>query len=117
MNNYFVKRGIAFAIDLILISIIAVFIGFIPWIEENNDLAFYGVLFLFFCKDLTFNNGSLGKKIMNLKLEVDSSNSIIVIIIKFLRNITLIIWPIESIVVLFSKKRIADYIFKSNVKE
>ena len=101
-----------------IVSLIAVLISFIPIIEEyNSNLPFYIIIFLFFCKDLFYKNGSVGKKIMNLEIEISSANKITVFSRKFLRNVPLLIWPIELLLVIIYRKRLGDYLFKTNVKE
>lgn len=70
------------------------------------------ILILF--KDLLFKNKSIGKKIMGIEIR-NNNNKIPSFPILILRNITIIIWPIECLLILLKMNRIGDIIFKTKV--
>lgn len=104
------------------IAIIPVLFGFIlsiPTITEkvnNSDEHPYGVVYLFMlcpiillAKD-SFQGRSLAKRIFKIQL-VDTNGFIASPFRCFVRNLTVIIWPIEVIFVLIStERRLGDYI-------
>ncbi len=67
-------------------------------------------------KDLYFKNGSLGKKIFKLEI-VTLRNERPTNLVKILRNLTIIIWPIECVLILIGKERIGDRLCKTKVVE
>ena len=91
------KRLIAGFIDLIIISFIILPVF---WTIENifnfDELVIYNLFlyiifsFLFFSKDLTFKNMSIGKRIFKLKVltNIEKTPSAIIL---FLRNVFLVI--------------------------
>lgn len=108
MMKYFLNRFIAFCIDLMSLALISILLDLIPFFHSNeNTIYLVGTIFLF--KDLFFNRRSLGKKIMNLEIHFNSYLSLI------FRNISLFIWPIECILVLVTKRRLGDMLFKTDV--
>ncbi|WP_281988964.1 RDD family protein [Aquimarina aggregata] len=115
------KRFLAFIIDLMLLGFIGGIFGlFIDKVEKFrfiSDFIFYILMALFLIRDLFFRNGSIGKKILNLKIVSDINGFNTNKVNKILRNITMIIWPIELIILLISNKRLSDYILKINVIE
>jgi len=115
------KRFLAFIIDLMFIGFIGGIFGlFIDKVEELrfiSDFIFYILVALFLIRDLFFKNGSMGKKILKLKIVSDIDGFNTNKVNKILRNTTMIIWPIELIILLISTKRLSDYILKINVIE
>jgi uncharacterized RDD family membrane protein YckC len=123
------RRIVAFLIDHIVFSFLAVSIIFLimgPDFIDKNDfgrmktvmiLVMIPVFIVYFCKD--FLNGiSLGRWIMgimvrdaNSKAEVPSKAKL------FIRNLLIIIWPIEFLVLAFNKdkKRLGDNYTKTIV--
>jgi uncharacterized RDD family membrane protein YckC len=115
------KRALAFFIDIAIVATIMLPICFV-YIYFNLDvsigLAFGAISFLLsFCKDLFSRKGSIGKKYMGLKLKFDSSISAeLLIIYKIIRNIPLVIWPLEVFVAVMNRgTRIGDMIVGSEV--
>ena len=125
MNNS--KRIGAFFIDFIIIAIIYEIPFFIlvvlPMIQGNNNanviiprtlLCVFFAFILFVFKDI-FKNGSLGKKIMKLKIIDSETKENASLGKRILRNITWILSWIEFIVYLTSNKRIGDRLAKTDV--
>lgn len=108
-----IKRIAGFTIDLMIVGMIGFFLRLILFktgiLSEN--MLFIVLLIIFLTRDLWFSNGSIGKKLMKIKL-VAANNSIIS---KILRNITTLLWPLEGIVLLIYKKRIGDMLFRTDV--
>ena len=117
MKNYYLRRGLAFLIDLLIVGLIGVILGFIPIPSNMEHIMFYFIVILWLLKDVVYKDGSVGKRIMQLKLYFNNPNLNFRIISRVLRNITLIIWPIEAILVIIFKKRLGDYIFGTLVHE
>ena len=126
MNNS--KRIGAFFIDFIIITIIYEIPFFIlvmlPILQGKNPsadfvmkralIATFFAYILFVFKDV-FKNGSLGKKIMKLKIIDSESKEDATLGKRILRNITWILSWIEFIVYLASNKRIGDRLAKTDV--
>lgn len=123
--NLKIKRLAACYIDLLTCSFASIpfyiILTMIGYNYQNNLIkisAFFVPFILLIFKDLVFENRSLGKKIVKLEIitkELKKPNSKILI----LKNITLLLWPIEIIVMFLSRKgkRIGDYLFKTSVVE
>lgn len=124
------KRIGAFFIDFIIIALIYNFPFFIlvmlPMIQGQKLMVdvimskvFICVIFafiLFVFKDV-FKNGSIGKKIMKLKIIDSDTKEDSSIGKRILRNTTWILSWIEIIVYLISNKRIGDRIARTEVVE
>ena len=103
------KRIVGFIIDLMIGGLVSIIIDNIPLI---SPYAFYvGILYLIFRDTITLY-GSVGKKFLKLKL---TGKSKVPFLNKVLRNITVFIWPIEGLILLLTKKRIGDMLFKTDV--
>lgn len=119
------KRIVAMIIDYYIILLI-VYIPLFFYVCINKpepDILFDDTLFTFIMascvililfKDLLFKNKSIGKKIMGIEIR-DNNNKIPSFPILILRNITVIIWPIECLLILLKKNRIGDTIFKTKI--
>jgi uncharacterized RDD family membrane protein YckC len=71
------------------------------------------IMYLF--KDI-FKGKSIGKRILRLAVRDSFNDQVVPTNFKLLlRNVTIIIWPIEAILVLFTNKRIGDFISKTQV--
>ena len=115
METVFKRIG-GFVIDTITITIVIIIINFIFF--ESTDKVFnespvYLGYFLFLLKDLYSKNGSIGKKI--LKLKITTKNDKYFIVKKIARNITAILWPLEGISLFITKRRITDFLFSTDV--
>lgn len=124
------KRIGAFFIDFIIIALIYNFPFFIlvmlPMIQGQKLMVdvimskvFICVIFafiLFVFKDV-FKNGSIGKKIMKLKIIDSDTKEDSSIVKRILKNTTWILSWIEIIVYLISNKRIGDRIARTEVVE
>lgn len=118
------KRMVAVMIDHMINCMIILIPIFIPcFLIGDPALVFdhFGLIlgieaFLISTKDLIFKNASIGKKALNLKVvtnnnEVPKKSQLII------RNITLLIWPIDFLVLLITKRRIGEIITKTKVIE
>ena len=130
-KSTFLERVTAFIIDFIMISCIAIIpiVGCViimliiglkaGWTEDEFNYITPIVLFftllisiavLVLVKDIK-NGQSKGKKIMRIAVRDLSNPKQIPVKAKLiLRNITLILWPIEIILLLLLKRRIGDII-------
>jgi uncharacterized RDD family membrane protein YckC len=111
------KRIGSMILDHVIMSVICL-LFFIPkLLIDNNDINFLngplGYLALvgfalYFLKD-SFDGRSIGKRIMKLQVVDSKMGKAASPIQCFIRNIFIIIWPIEVIIVLFNtEKRIGD---------
>ena len=122
----FRKRCVAFIIDHFVV-IAALVIGYIIERTINSfvDISYnrtanivIGILVLFdmlyyFAKDVV-NGKSIGKRIAKIKVvRVDgNAPSILQLII---RNVTILIWPVEALLLLAGKKKLGDMLAKTDV--
>ncbi|MBR5236911.1 MAG: RDD family protein [Clostridia bacterium] len=114
------KRILAFLVDYFASMIILALVGLFSFLNITNRFwsQLYGIL-LFFCvfiicfKDI-FAGQSFGKRIMKLKV-VSLENKQPNVLVLLIRNITLLVWPIEVLLVLLDKPRIGDVIAKTKV--
>jgi RDD family. len=125
------KRLFAFVIDYLILLIIVIpivflinFDSFFDSTEENFNRSFetaYSIiciaLFVFCNKDLV-NGRSIGKRIAGIGVKDHSDARIVPGKMRlFLRNITLILWPIELLLLLTAGKRLGDRLARTNVVE
>jgi uncharacterized RDD family membrane protein YckC len=122
MGNYNIifKRIISFLIDLVILGFIAGVVSFFIDIfmnsfEKSSDIIFYFSIILFLFRDIILKDGSIGKKLLKLKIVDLNSNSTLFIIKKIIRNITTVLWPIEGLILLIFKRRIGDFISGTDV--
>lgn len=122
------RRLVALLIDYYLITFLLVSIIFLilgPDFIEKEDgfptllliLSIPLGLIFYFGKD-SINGTSFGKWIMGITVRKEiSSNESASLVNLFIRNITLIIWPLEFIVIVFNKnkQRLGDQIAKTLV--
>lgn len=121
-----IRRVVAFYIDMIVYGFVIVMLG-VPLlmlffylfaggiIRDLFVNLFYIIFFVIFSfKDLLFQNASVGKKILHLKVVTDD-NKIPCKKIVVLRNVLDFIWPVDFIVLAISSKKIEDWFFKTNV--
>ena len=114
------KRILAFLIDYFASMMILALVGFFSFFDFTNRFLgqIYGIVLIFcvfiiYFKDV-FAGQSIGKRIMKLKVVcLDNKRPNIIVLI--IRNITLLIWPIEALLVLLDKPRIGDIIAKTKV--
>ena len=122
------KRIIAFLIDCIIIvspciffSIIYVFFGnFISKLKFKNVIYVLYLISMFFCyigllgKDV-ISKRSVGKRIVNIKiLSLDGTKPNYFQLI--IRNIFMLIWPIEALMLLLDQPRLGDRIAKTKIE-
>lgn len=73
-------------------------------------------LLLYIIKDLLFKNQSIGKKIFNLYV-VDKNNNKPSPIKLVLRNILILLWELDVILILLFGCKLCDFIFQTKVIE
>lgn len=119
MNVLYQKRSIAFAIDLTLVALclLPIAIPVILFEIEIPDQGIILIFLLFFSKDLITPQGSYGKKIMGLQLiKRTASSPFTNKLLKVVRNISLLLWPLEILIALSNKGlRLGDLIAGSEV--
>ena len=120
---------LAFIIDIFISALLYMIIGIIPMyddlilISEDLNKYFYivfgvGLLIItvaFIGKD-AINGQSIGKRITKIKV-VDEKGCIANIFKCIIRNITIYIWPVEALLVLFDKKKLGDRLAGTSVVE
>ena len=108
-------RVVADFIDIYTVTALLLFIDFLVKNSTLKDYYFvilgYGFLI---CKDFYNKKGSFGKKIMKLELVFYNNRNIT--LKKIIRNIFVIIWPVEIIVLFIFNKRIGDFITNSKIR-
>lgn len=114
------RRAFAMFIDVIIAAAVTSPLGVVAAFLELDflmDVSIVISFLLFFFKDLYNYQGSIGKKTIGLELLFTSSlrgkekNYFLVI-----RNLSLILWPLEGIIAFLNKgRRIGDLIAKTKV--
>ena len=118
--NCKVRRMLAGVIDFYVICLLAsIFVGIIT-LGQFSVTKFSIVIYLVSCfllllvKDITFKDASIGKRMLKLKIvRFDGTKVSTVDTIK--RNLTILLLPIEIVLVLTKNKRIGDIIAKTSV--
>lgn len=83
-----------------------------PYIQ----LFLFFLLVLYFLKD-SFNGRSIAKRITKLQVINNTTGEVASVAKCFIRNIFIIIWPVEVVVSLFSpQRRIGDFVAGTKVK-
>lgn len=107
-----IRRLLSVFIDL---SLSTLFMLLLFWTNIDTDYAFIFGVILFISKDLFTQIGSIGKKIVGLKLTFKGSNKFKYIRL-ILRNFLSLLWPIEALFILFFNVKIGDFLFKTRVE-
>lgn len=109
-----IRRILAICVDYYIIVLCTVILNFI--IDHSLFIDCVIVNFYILFKDLMFRNQSIGKKLFKLKVStINGTTPNWGVLI--LRNLTVIIWPIEIILILIYNRRITDFILKTQVVE
>lgn len=112
------KRIVAFIIDLLMIAIIIGVLYFVTQPIKSQillQLLSSLMLTLLLCKDC-INGQSAGKRTMKIQIVDEKSNKKVSNIRCIARNVFVIFWIIEVIVLFISKeKRLGDYVVKTKV--
>ncbi len=123
--NLYHSRKWAIIIDLLAIAVIGSLVTF--WMPGDNiEFVFFPSVKNFFAnlvvyvsfllKDVLFRNASIGKKTFNLSIVSQFNGEKPNIWRIILRNITLVIWPVEVYLVLYKQKtRLGDRLAKTKV--
>ncbi|MDD6686796.1 hypothetical protein, partial [Sodaliphilus pleomorphus] len=104
------ERVIAFYIDLCILVFIYAFILIVAKSSSYIFIVALSVFFImcFFCRD-GFTGQSIGKRLLGLEVVPLSAIRL------FLRNITLLVWPLELVYFIIRGKRISDVILNCQV--
>ncbi len=107
------KRLLAFIIDCFVLFVCYALVFMLSTLFTIKHLDLFIALFVTVCFYARegFTGQGLGKRL--LQLEVVPHNPIRL----FLRNITLLLWPLELVFFLICGKRIGDLLFKCHVVE
>lgn len=123
--NLYHRRKWAIIIDLLAIAVIGSLVTFgMP--ADNIEFVFFPSVKNFFAnlvvyvsfllKDVLFRNASIGKKTFNVSIVSQFNGEKPNIWRIILRNITLVIWPVEVYLVLYKQKtRLGDRLAKTKV--
>ena len=115
------KRILAFLIDHIIICFAFVMLGMVQVFVKTDFELFWNLyyifllafMFIYFFKDV-INGQSIGKRIMKIKV-VDLNGNKPSLFNLIIRNITIIIWPVEALLVLLDKERLGDRLAKTKI--
>ncbi len=115
------KRILAFLIDHIIICFaFALFVMVEMFVKTDFELfrkIYYifllAFMFIYFFKDI-INGQNIGKRIMKIKV-VDLNENKPSLFNLIVRNITILIWPVEALLVLLDKERLGDRLAKTKV--
>jgi len=115
----FGRRVLAFYIDSIILSAILVPV-IIPFLYRfGHDTTFPILIFVaFLCLSLkdTLKGAGIGKRLLRIAVRYSANSDLKPPwYMLFLRNILIFIWPIELIVFLVKKRKIGDYLAKTDV--
>jgi uncharacterized RDD family membrane protein YckC len=112
-----IKRLIAAYLDLMLSGLIAIVIhlievGLLGESNSHSSFPFWVSVFSFLLKDSIWHEGSIGKKIIGIKL-VRIQNGIKERFLNFCRNLPSLLSPLEILIMIFNPngKRLGDLIF------
>ncbi len=108
------KRFKSEAIDYLIVLLLTC--PTIFYFETGNIYVGIFIMIMLSFKDLLFTNKSIGKIKMNLEV-LTNDDKIPNKYVLYFRNFTLIIWPIEIIMIALFNKRIGDLIFGTKVVE
>ena len=109
------KRILAIFIDSFIVNlIITIMYSHFFWTNVNYAISYILSLSMFIFKDIVFKNKSIGKKIIGLEITTKNGQKPKFFIL-LLRNLFVIIWPVEFITLIMLKKTIGDIIFKTKV--
>lgn len=115
-----IKRLCATLIDHIIIlqctTLPYIMISFIIQSDLLDLISWIIFLLLYIIKDLLFKNQSIGKKIFNLYV-VDKNNNKPSSIKLVLRNILILLWELDVILILLFGCKLCDFIFQTKVIE
>lgn len=125
------KRAVAFIIDAFVYAIVLFVAEMIVLTITNNsvkiaELCMLFVSIFYIAKDVF--GRSIGKKIMNIYIRIDKPNfsnqgklsndeNKVTWQKLLLRNITILIWPIEALMVLTGSRRIGEMITHTHVED
>ena len=115
------KRILSFLIDHIIIFFAFALLGMVEMFVHTDYELFWKIyyifllafMFIYFFKDV-INGQSIGKKIMKIKV-VDLNDNKPSLFNLIIRNITILIWHVEALLVLLDKERLGDRLAKTKV--
>lgn len=79
------------------------------------QFVFLGLMFLYFLKD-SFDGRSIAKRVTKLQVVNNTTGKAASLMRCFIRNLTIVIWPLEVLITLFSShRRLGDFIAGTRV--
>ncbi len=120
-NNRIIHRLLAFIIDLFIVIVIIIISGVafsLASIEsENMPLIMILVMYLSFCSKDMFKGQSIGKRVLNIRVANMQSGKNATFFQCFIRNLTVLIWPIEVFMILRNpERRLGDYVVGTKIE-
>ncbi len=106
--DYVVAGILGFLIFYFLEVFDIVPINYIPTPIFDISFPIFLVFLFFLNKDIVFKDGSLGKKLMKIKVELFGNNRLKVLRLIF-RNVFSFFWPLEFLFILFYGKKVGDF--------
>ena len=84
-------------------------------LDPGFQFVFLGLMFLYFFKD-SFSARSIAKRVTKLQVVDNRTGKAASVRQCFLRNLTIVIWPVEVLITLFnSQRRLGDFIAGTRV--
>lgn len=122
-EDYMNKRILAFLIDHIIICFAFALLGVVEMFLKTDIEPFWKMyyifllafMFIYFFKDV-LGGQSIGKRLTKIKV-VDFNGNKPRVLNLIVRNITILIWPIEALLVFLGKQRLGDKLAKTKVVE
>lgn len=113
-----IKRILSFLIDLFCMAIVYALLRFVVCSDNTffESLLLTLPFALLFCRD-SFTGRSIGRKLLNISIVDEKCERPISPLKALIRNMLLLIWPIEFIILLVNKKRLGDSLVNSKVVE
>lgn len=117
------KRVLAFLIDYGIICILSAVLSLVAMLLQDQSQVITGILtgivllldFVYIFKDVV-GGQSIGKRFEKIKVVGKDGNDTDLIRL-IARNITLVIWPVEAILLILGRERIGDKLAKTKVIE
>lgn len=84
-------------------------------LDPGFQFVFLGLMFLYFFKD-SFGARSIAKRVTKLQVVDNRTGKAASVMQCFLRNLTIVIWPVEVLITFFnSQRRLGDFIAGTRV--
>lgn len=115
MKNNAIKRVQAFALDLFLVILAIIACGVILMIAgisyESFPFVMMAVMYVVFCSKDMMHGQSVGKRVYKIQIVDMVTGQKVGFVRCFLRNLPILIWPIEMLMIMSGKdRRFGDYL-------